>query len=174
MKVSFEVMLTNLYWTHIEINESNTLLRCGITAVINIQSFTFIRWELHMTSWFKVIWRTYCRTGWSSVLKTLEVIQKKFLKIMIKSLTVFPSHNLYKDGNVYNLRQLFHKQLVLNQYKEVEKFTSPEHNYGTRQKVKFVVPHAFKTKRQRSFKILEPVAHSILPRNIQNSSSLPK
>lgn len=67
---------------------------------------------------------TYCIIGWGGVskiyLRPLEVIQKKFLKLILNKSILYSSDKLYEESGILDLRQLFYKLLVLNQYKDLE------------------------------------------------------
>lgn len=117
----------------------------------------------------------YCIIGWGGVRKThlrpLEIIQRKFLKIMLNKPSLYPSDMLYEETQLLDIRQLFYKTLVLNQYKEIEKLRRPSHNHITRNRNIYLTPFAYKSIGQRSYHFLGPTVFNTLPEDVQSSVS---
>lgn len=113
----------------------------------------------------------YCITGWGGVSKThllpLEVIQRKFLKVLLNKPPRYSSDLLYEESGVFDIRQLFYKSLVLYQYKERGDLLRSSHDYITRNRNKYITPFASKSIGQRSYKYLGPTVFNSLPENIQ-------
>lgn len=118
---------------------------------------------------------SYCIIGWGGALKThlrsLEVIQRKFLRLILNKPFRYSSNKLYEESGIFDLRQLFFKTLVLTQYKEKSKLNKPSHEYITRTKTRYVIPKKMKNVGQRSYSFLGPTAFNFLPDIIKTSRS---
>lgn len=108
-------------------------------------------------------------------IKKLEVVQKKFIKIMLNKPHNYPSDNLYGDAKVFDPRQLFFLAIILFQFRNKSSLLELNHNYNTRQKMTtYRTPFSFKSIGQRSCLYLAPRLYNYLPQNIKESRSLNK
>lgn len=110
--------------------------------------------------------------GWGGVAKThlisLESIQKKFLKIMLSKNLQYPSDLLYKEAQIFDLRQLFYFHLNIKQHNRKHLAILRNYNYDTRQKDKYLYPLMSKTIGQRSYEFLAPKLYNTVPKDIRN------
>lgn len=119
---------------------------------------------------------TYGILGWGGVSKTylrpLEVIQKRFLRLIMDKLARYPSSLLYSESQIFDIRQLFFKNINLRQFSEKKELRTLSHDYNTRQQHKFVCPMMYKSIGQKSYKYLGPKLFNTLPPSLQNETSL--
>lgn len=110
--------------------------------------------------------------GWGGVAKShlsaLEVLQKRFLKIILSKNYRYSSDLLYKEAKVFDLRQIFYFQVTVKQHYQKQLAVLPSHSYDTRQKNKYVHPLMLKTIGQRSYSYLAPKLYNTVPEEIRN------
>lgn len=70
--------------------------------------------------------------AYQNVIEKLSLMQRKILKIIYKKPNRFPSEELYRLSNVFNIKQLYIKEAVINIYKNRENLQTPNHNHDTR------------------------------------------
>lgn len=119
---------------------------------------------------------SYGIIGWGSAvnyyIKKLEIIQKKFLKIMLNKVNTYPSDNLYIDANVLDIRQLFYYTVVINLYNKKNTLRPVDHTYQTRtREVSYRTPFSVKSIGQRSVSYLSPRFYNFLPDEVKNINS---
>lgn len=119
---------------------------------------------------------SYGILGWGGLLNShiakLDIMQKKFLKIILDRKPTHPTEELFKEAKVLDLRQLFFLKanLCLNMNKD--KLQIPNHSYNTRRhKIKYITPRAHKTIGQRSYSYLGPRLYNSLPLIIRSERS---
>lgn len=116
--------------------------------------------------------------AWGSVsrnyLQKLEIMQKRFLKLIFNKEYRYPTEQLYTETKVYCLRQLYYKNLLILQYKNKHMLTKVNHPYATRSKVNEnnEIKRVEKKIGQKSFKFLGPRIFNKLPTEIRNSQSV--
>ena len=98
----------------------------------------------------------------------LEIMQKKFLKVLIGKNQLYSSELLFKESNVADLRQLFFAKCVLEAYRENNTVVST--TYKTRQtdKKSMHVPKVNTSAAQRSWFFLGPRCFNGLPEHIKS------
>lgn len=116
--------------------------------------------------------------AWGSVkstyLKKLEVIQKRFLKLMFNKKCTYPTDLLYEEAKICSLSQLYFKNLALSQYKYKDKLKMAEHQYITRSRTNEVkeITRAKKKIGQKTFTGLGPRIYNMIPMEIRKSRNL--
>lgn len=119
----------------------------------------------------------YAIIVWGCTLQThlqpLEVLQKRFLKIMLKRPYRYPSNSLFVEANVMNLKQFFYYNINIKFHTNKQLFNLPDHPYSTRKKHLHTVPRTQKSIGQRSYLYLGPKLYNTLPVDIKcNTLSL--
>lgn len=115
----------------------------------------------------------YGLAGWGGIydshLKTLEIMQKLFIKIMYNKDKMYSTENLYTETKILDMRQLYCYRILCLQQKKKHELINIQHNYDTRhKKIKETqVIKATKTIGQRSYYFLAPRIYSILPHSIK-------
>ena len=121
---------------------------------------------------------SYGILGWGGVadchLKQLEVIQKKFLKIMLNKENTYPSNLLYTEAQILNIRKLYILSIAIKQFRTKTNLTYINHPYMTRLKTNDSVKTttASKSITQKSYSFLAPRLHNYLPSEIKNIQNL--
>jgi hypothetical protein len=72
----------------------------------------------------------------STILKPLAVSQKAIMKKILKKSVRYPTHILFQDFPVLNIKQLYVKNLAIYIFKNRNMFTNIEHNYQTRNRLR--------------------------------------
>lgn len=121
----------------------------------------------------------YGIAGWGGVLNThlrnLQIIQNRFLRIMLKREARYPTDELYTESRILDIRQLHYFNINLNQYRNRQTLTLPEHNYETRQKnILFKTPAMHKSIGQRCYQFLGPKYYNTLPAFVKTAKSIPQ
>lgn len=119
----------------------------------------------------------YAVAAWGGALKThirpLEVLQRRFLRILLSRDWLYPSDDLYLEANVFDIRQLFYLSVTM-EYHCGEIFSSlPSHSYETRRRL-FTLPRVQRCVGQRSFSYIAPRLYNSIPREIQLVVGLPR
>lgn len=110
--------------------------------------------------------------AWGGVSKTnlnpLNILQKRFLKIILSKEPTYPSTLLYSEAQVFSARQLYFYNLNLRYHCTKSVSTLPTYQYTTRQKDRHRIPFMTKSIGQRSFHFLAPRTYNSLPKEIRN------
>lgn len=114
--------------------------------------------------------------GWGGVntyyLTNLVNTQKWILKVILSKGYHYPTELLYKESEVFDLRQLFCLAILKNSYKNKVMHSSIEHTYETRyKKDNCPAPRANKTVGQKSYCYLAPRILNALPSEIKSSNN---
>lgn len=114
--------------------------------------------------------------GWGGVsktyLKSLEIIQKRFLKLIMCRKNRYPSEALFEETQVYDLRKLDFLEVGKTQYLHKNELLTHSHQHKTRQKDKFIPPFMKKSVGQRCYRYLGPKVFNCLPDNIKNAPTI--
>lgn len=117
----------------------------------------------------------YCILGWGGVVKTylapLEILQKRFLKLIMNKELTYPTDLLYKESKVLDIRQLYYFNINLKYHSTKSHASLSIHTYNTRQRNRYIIPFMQKTLGQRSYIFLAPRAYNTVPKEIQTTSS---
>lgn len=118
---------------------------------------------------------TYGILAWGAAskthLKSLEIIQKLFLKIMLHKKISYSTDLVYRDSKMFDIRKLFYYNSVVNFHKTNDKIIQL-HNYNTRNKNVCVTPFMTKAVGQRSYQYLAPKLYNNIPKEIQSLNLL--
>lgn len=110
--------------------------------------------------------------GWGGVTRThlnsLEILQRRFLRIILNREALCASDQLYKDTNILDCRQLFFLQACNTQFMTKHSLKTGTHKYGTRQREDIILPFMFKSIGQRSFNYLGPKVLNLFLKNTDN------
>lgn len=122
---------------------------------------------------------TYAILGWGSILKThlksVEILQKRFFKIILNKNITYPSNQLLDDIEIFDIRQNYFYNVCIYMFKNKHVLHLPAHGYSTRQKLcNFTVQFMQKAIGQRSINFLGPKIFSSLPYEITSLNSLNK
>lgn len=120
---------------------------------------------------------TYGVIAWGGVnniyLKKLEIIQKWIIKIILGKCYTYPSNDLYREANIFDLRQLFCQNMLIHQYKNKADLKNIEHDYNTRHKEQAIqVPRTDKTIGQRCYYYIGPRIYNEVPIEIKRINSI--
>lgn len=110
--------------------------------------------------------------GWGGAAKShltsLEITQKKILKILLQKNVLYPTEQLFIDSQLLDLRQLYFVTVNIAQHKNKSILNSFTHAYQTRQRSTFhIPPRIHKTIGQRSFRFLGPKLYNSLPQDLK-------
>lgn len=115
----------------------------------------------------------YGIVGWGGILKNyltnLEILQKYFIKIIFGKDRLYPTELLYKESQLFDIRQLYCYRTLCLQHKTKENLKQIMHNYNTRHKrhIGVQVEKSNKTIGQRSYNYIAPRLYSALPQEIK-------
>lgn len=98
-------------------------------------------------------------------IRPLEILQKRFLKLMLHQKLTYPSDLVYSDAKIFDIRQLFY--FTSNVKYHITKKNPPIHDYNTRNKHQYLPPFMAKTIGQRSFVFLGPKLYNTVPEVIK-------
>lgn len=119
----------------------------------------------------------YAILGWGGVAKThlyaLELLQKRFLRLMLHKDNRYPSELLYLEARLFDIRQIFYFSVNMKKHQKRNINMYPTHFYNTRQKDKCLHPLMLKTIGQRSYHYLAPKLYNTVPDEIRNIRSIP-
>lgn len=110
--------------------------------------------------------------GWGGVgqtyLKPLENLQKRILKIIFNKEKLFSTKLLFKEANLFSIRQLYCYNLLIHQHKNRGRKPTITHKYNTRNKQlgHFKIDFKSKTIGQRHFLYTAPKLYNCLPKRI--------
>lgn len=147
-------------------------LRCILFRFKQIKKYLPIT---HMKSVYSALVESHLSYGiiaWGGALKAhmilLEVMQKKFLRILLSKSQLHPSTLLFEESKLPDVRQLFFAKCVLESYLNNSTETIPSHQ--TRQTVKrrMYVPKMNTTTGQRSWNFLGPRCFNNLPDHMKS------
>lgn len=111
--------------------------------------------------------------GWGGAyrnhIKQLEVIQKRFLKIMYSKTHLYPSDLLYSETKIKDITQIYCYKCSIMQHKKRRCLPIIQHEHNTRykQEKKTGGIKTNKTLGQRSFSFIAPRIYRELPENIR-------
>lgn len=116
---------------------------------------------------------SYGILGWGAAydchLNRLKIIQKSFLKIILRKSRTYSSEWTYKEAEVMDLAQLYAFKTLMDNHKNKNDITHSTHTYPTRIKgTRPTTIRAEKTIGQRCNQYLAPRIFSILPEDIRN------
>lgn len=120
----------------------------------------------------------YGITIWGSAvytyLKNLEVIQKRFIKMLYSKNQRYPTDLLYAETKLFNIRKLYFKNLAIYQYKNKDKLQCIKHNYNTKcsSNEEKTIIRTNKKIGQKSPYSLGPRIFNWIPKDIRNSSNM--
>lgn len=104
-----------------------------------------------------------------SILKNLEVVQKRMIKIMFRLKPTYPSDDLFAETQLMNPRLLYFYFLCIYQHKNKSKLKTREHIYETRYKDNiFITCKAKKCVGQKSCTYLGPKLYALIPDELRN------
>lgn len=112
--------------------------------------------------------------GWGGVadihLKKIEILQKRFLKIIFKRPYRYPTDELYREAKCFDLKQSFFYCILVNLYRNKHELKTIEHKYTTRQKSNLDIRTKYSKKAigQRCFTYLAPRLFNFLHRNMKD------
>ena len=115
----------------------------------------------------------YGIVGWGAAnktnLKPLEIIQKRYLKILYEKGFFYPSNLLYAESEFLNIRQLYCINILNSHFKHFDQTQILSHNYETRKKQQqnVMVKTAQKTIGMKNYTYLAPRLYNILPDTIR-------
>lgn len=116
---------------------------------------------------------TYGLAGWGGIrdchLSSLEVVQKWLLKIIFNKNILHSTDLLFSEMNIFDLRQLYFLNLVINIHKEKIYINQLNHPYPTRSQTQGLVaiPKRNKSVGQRYFNFYAPKAYNMLPDSLK-------
>lgn len=103
----------------------------------------------------------------------LEIIQKRFIKIMLRKELTYPSNELYQEANLLDPRQLFFLNISIYQHKNQNQLQPVPYTYNTRNKhLSYIIPFPHKTIYQRGYLYLAPKLFSSLPAELKSEQKL--
>lgn len=120
----------------------------------------------------------YGIAGWGGVyknnLKSLETLQKRFLKIMYKKERTYPSDLLYTESQVLDIRQIYCLKILILQFKKKTELDIINHGHNTRFKKdkEIYTKRASKKIGQRSCSFLSPLIYRHISLEAKNSTTL--
>lgn len=119
---------------------------------------------------------SYGILGWGGVLNVhlgnLEIMQKRFLKIMLNVKPTYPSEQLFREAKLLDIRQLFYFKINLRQNLNKNTSNLINHAYNTRQqKTSYTTDRANKNIGQRCYSYLGPRLYNSLPQTIRAEKS---
>lgn len=121
---------------------------------------------------------SYGIIGWGGVakchLKKLEVLQKKFLKLMLHRNMNYSSDLLFVETKILDLRQIYFYKIVIDQFRNKNKLLYVNHNYITRNKSNISVKTTFSSKTigQRGYQHTSARLYNFLPKHIKDIASI--
>lgn len=120
---------------------------------------------------------TYGIIAWGGAyknsLRNLEVIQKYFLKLLLNKPKTHPTDQVYREADVFDLRQLYSYSVIIKQFVHSEHISLLEHTYDTRQqKTHCRTTRCNKSIGQRCYTYLGQKLYNILPSQIKTIVSL--
>jgi len=68
----------------------------------------------------------------NSILTPLAQLHKRIIKICLRRSIDYPTHHVYKEINVFNIKQIYTYTLLTYYHKNHNKYKSSDHGYTTR------------------------------------------
>lgn len=99
-------------------------------------------------------------------LSSLEILQRRFLKLMLRKSKDYSTELTYAEAEVFDLRQEFYYKSVVN-YRKEKINDHHSHKHNTRQKNLQTVPFMTKSIGQRSYDYLAPKLFNTLPEELK-------
>lgn len=121
---------------------------------------------------------TYGIIGWGGAAKChqkkLDVLQKKFLKIMLNKNNTYPSDLLFSEAKILDLRQIYFHKIVIDQFKNKNKLSYIDHKYFTRNKSNDIAKTILSSKTigQRGYHHVSTRLYNSLPKHIKDISNM--
>lgn len=120
---------------------------------------------------------TYGIIGWGGVadvyLKNLDTLQKWILKIIYDKDMTYPTEDLFRETEIFDLRQLFCLNILTKQQKNKNKMNNIVHNYDTRSKQNsYQKPRSEKVIGQKSYTYLSPRIYEKIPQEVKNLTKI--
>lgn len=120
---------------------------------------------------------SYGIIGWGGVcncyLEKLTVVQKWVLRIIYNKDYNYASDDLYKETEIFDLRQLYCSNMLTYNFKNKNNITPIEHQYETRNKEnKCINPRCKKTIGQKSYTYFTSRIYNTLPNELKNINTL--
>lgn len=102
-------------------------------------------------------------------LQNLNILQKWILKVIYEKHIRYPSDLLFKETEIYDIRQLFCLSLLMSIHNNKIKLDTITHQYTTRSKERCVaIPRTQKTIGQRCAHYIAPRLFNIVPETLRN------
>lgn len=101
-------------------------------------------------------------------LQPLEVLQKRFLKLMLHKKNTYPSDEIYLEANLLDVRQLFYYNSIIKYHFTNKEQNEMSHEYNTRKQNRYLPPFMTKSIGQRSQAFLAPKLYNTLPQYIKS------
>lgn len=120
---------------------------------------------------------TYGIVGWGGLLKThlepLQILQKRFFKILLNKPLTYPTLNLYNEINLMNVRKLYFYKCCIYIFKNKYLLNSPSHTHNTRKlNSQYVVNSTNKSIGQRCYLYLGIKLFNSLLKEVQQSQNV--
>lgn len=113
----------------------------------------------------------YGISAWGCLSKThihsLEVLQKRFLKIIYSKRRTYPSDLLYEESGILDVRQLFAQNIICHYHQNKTKNQIVSHRYDTRQRGNYLVPFMKKALGQKSYEFVAPKLYNDIPKDLK-------
>lgn len=113
----------------------------------------------------------YCIAVWGAALRThinpLEILQKRFLKLLMSKNQRYPSDQLYTESGFMDVRQLFYFHVGVKYYLTGNKNYNI-HSYNTRAPKYLILPSIKKSLSQRSFCFISKKIYNSIPECIKD------
>lgn len=110
--------------------------------------------------------------SWGSAFKShlfpLEVLQRRFLRLIYSKKALYHTDDLYSETQVMDLRQLYFYNSNIRYHINKQAAQLPSHNYNTRHQHLFIIPLMLKTLTQHTFLFLAPRLYNSLPQQLKN------
>ena len=120
---------------------------------------------------------TYDIIGWGGIcdsyLKNINNLQKWILRIIYGKSRNYPSDDIYKISEIFDLRQLFSLKILLFSFKNKKLYKPVQHQYTTRNKENnYQNSKATKTIGQKCYSYLGSRLYNRLPKQTKNTNKL--
>lgn len=120
---------------------------------------------------------SYGIIGWGSAaschLRNLDVLQKRFLKLVFGRPFLYPTDKLFKETNIMDLRQIYFLKVVMTHHKYKNNTLEPNHTYNTRSKQYNLSKTSFSSKTigQRGYTYNSTRFYNQLPQKVRRKNS---
>ncbi|KAJ8980516.1 hypothetical protein NQ317_007936 [Molorchus minor] len=113
----------------------------------------------------------YAILAWGSAQKThlepLEILQKRFLKYMLRKKITYSTESVYRDSKIFDARQLYYYNSNIQFHIKKQPSLQSIHNYNTRKREQYKSPFMYKSIGQRSNIFLSPRLYNTVPENLR-------